>query len=188
MSISAICKLKSISPLSFSKHYTVPKLEKELHADYEVRTWRERLHYDKDGIVYIPPMAFKLCLAETPKFLGHKVPGRRNATWTKHFESGVLMLEGLSLGVHKDKVEGETLFVPSDGKRGGGSRVEKIFPVIPEWEGTVTFHILDTTITKDVFTDHLREAGNFIGLLRFRPRNGGFYGRFEVESVKWNRN
>src|SRR5262245_42046472 len=93
----------SISPLSFSKHYTVPKLEKELPNDYEHRTWRERSHYDEKGILYIPPMAFKLCLAEVAPFLGHKVPGRRNATWTKHLKAGVLVLDGLSLGVHKDQ-------------------------------------------------------------------------------------
>ena len=31
----------------------------------------------------------------------------------------------------------------------------------------------------------LREAGKFIGIGRFRPRNNGYYGRFDVESVDW---
>ena len=170
-----------------SRHYTTPeKTAKETAADYERRTWRERLHYDPaTDEVFIPPMMFKLALAESAKYLGVKIPGKRNATYTKHFESGVLVLAGMPLGIKKDTVPGETLFVPSDGKRGGGSRVEKVFPLIASWSGTVTFTILDATITREVFEQHLRETGNFIGLGRFRPRNNGFYGRFEVKKLDW---
>ena len=173
-----------------SRHYTdPPKGAKETHKDYEARTWRERLHYDpKSKEIFIPPMMFKLCLAEAAKFLSIKIPGKRNATYTKHFESGLLCLEGVPLGVKKDDVPGEWLFVPSDGKRGGGSRVDKCFPLIPSWSGSVTFHILDATITKDVFEQHLKEAGNFIGIGRFRPRNNGFYGRFGQTKLEWNEN
>jgi hypothetical protein len=32
----------------------------------------------------------------------------------------------------------------------------------------------------------LEEAGKFIGLGRFRPQNGGFYGRFAVAKVVWS--
>ena len=82
-------------------------------------------------------------------------------------------------------VKGEWLFVPSDGVRGSGKRVDKCFPVIHEWGGNVTFHVLDETITEDVFLNHLKQAGAFIGIGRFRPRNNGFYGRFAVQSVTW---
>ena len=130
-------------------------------------------------------MAFKLSLAESAKFLGMKIPGKRNATYTKHFEAGILVLEGMPIGIKKDEVKGEALFVPSDGKRGGGSRVEKIFPLIPKWKGDVQFYVLDQTITAPVFEQHLKESGNFIGIGRFRPRNNGFYGRFRLTSMKW---
>jgi|SRR5690349_5638072 len=177
--------LESISPYSQGRYHDTEKLNKESAGDYEARTWRGRLHADDKGIVFIPPMAFKNCLSEIAKFLSLQIPGKGKATYTKHFEAGVLMLEGVSLGIKKDDVEGEWLFVPSDGKRGGGSRVKRCFPVIREWKATVKFFILDETITPEVFEQHLQQAGQFIGIGRFRPRNNGFYGRFSVSKTKW---
>jgi hypothetical protein len=177
--------LESMSPYSQSKHYKVPKLEKESSSDYEERTWRERCHVNSDGMICIPPMAFKNCLSEAAKFLSMQIPGKGKATYTKHFEAGIMVIEEMVLSDRKDDVAGEWLFVPSDGKRGGGKRVEKCFPCIRQWQGDVTFHIVDDTITKEVFAKHLEEAGKFIGLGRFRPRNNGFYGRFKVVSLKW---
>jgi len=183
---TVIATLKSISPYSQSRRYTdPPKKDKESPKDYEERTWMERCHYTKDGHVFIPPMAFKNCLSEAAKYLSIKIQGKGTATYTKHFESGVLVLEGVQLPIKKKDVQGEWLFVPSDGKRGGGKRVDKCFPVIHEWEANVTFYIGDETITQDVFEHHLNEAGKFIGIGRFRPRNNGFYGRFEVVKLKW---
>jgi hypothetical protein len=97
----------------------------------------------------------------------------------------VMVLDGLKLPVKKDEVPGEWLFVPSDGKRGSGKRVDRCFPVVHEWKGDVQFHILDDVITPDVFEQHLKDAGNFIGIGRFRPRNNGYYGRFKVNKIKW---
>lgn len=182
---TAKVKLKSISPYSQSRHYETEKLPKELAKDYEARTWRERLHVNDAGQVYIPPMSFKNCLSEAAKFLGIQIPGKGKATYTKHFEAGVLVTDALTLGIKADDVKGEWLFVPSDGVRGSGKRVNKCFPIIHEWSGEVTFFVLDETITEEVFTNVLQQAGAFIGIGRFRPRNNGFYGRFQVESVKW---
>jgi hypothetical protein len=182
-----ICEatLESLTPYSQSRYHDTPALNKEAKDDYEARTWRNRLHVDDKGIVYIPPMAFKNAMSDVAKFLSLQIPGKGKATYTKHFEAGLMVMEALSLGLTKDQVEGEWLFVPSDGKRGGGSRVKRCFPVIRKWSGTVKFYVLDDTITEEVFEHHLREAGNFIGLGRFRPRNNGFYGRFKVIRVKW---
>jgi len=58
-------------------------------------------------------------------------------------------------------------------------------PVIPNWNGDVEYYVLDETITPDVFEKHLQEAGNFIGIGRFRPENGGFYGRYKVNKISW---
>jgi hypothetical protein len=63
--------------------------------------------------------------------------------------------------------------------------VEKYFPVIQKWEGTAIFSILDETITEDVFFTHLEQAGKFIGLGSFRPRNNGYFGRFKPEMISW---
>lgn len=183
---TAIVKLKSTAPYSQSRKYFTDALEKEGAKDYEARTWRDRLHTTESGEVFIPPMSFKNCLSEAAKFLSIQIPGKGKATYTKHFEAGVLVTDALHLGIQKEQVKGEWLFVPSDGVRGSGKRVEKCFPIIHEWSGEVTFYILDETVKEDVFTHVLSEAGKFIGMGRFRPRNNGFYGRFEVESVKWN--
>lgn len=182
---TAIATLTSISAYSQSKHYDEPKLDREIAKDYEVRTWRNRLHTDSDGKVFIPPMAFKNCLSEAAKFMSMQIPGKGKATYTKHFEAGVLVTDPLTLDIASKDVGGEWLFVPSNGQRGSGSRVSKCFPVIRQWSGDVTFHILDEIITQDVFAMMLENAGKFIGIGRFRPRNNGFYGRFEIENIHW---
>lgn len=181
----ARCHLESVSPYSQSKHYTTEKLNKELPKDYEARTWRDRLHVNEDGFIFIPPMAFKNCIAEAAKYLGIQVPGKGKNNYTKHFEAGVLVVNGLTLPIKKEDVQGEWLFLPSDGKRGGGRRVDKCYPIIPKWAGIAEFFVLDETITEEVFEQHLIESGNFIGIGRFRPRNNGFYGRFKVNKVEW---
>lgn len=183
---TAVATLESVSPYSQSKHYTdPPKKEKESPKDYEARTWRERMHATADGRVFIPPMSFKNCIAEAAKFLSERIPGKGTATYTKHFEAGILVTEPLVLPILKKDVAGEWLFVPPDGKRGGSKRVDKCFPIIHEWSGKVEFLIFDETITEDVFRYHLEQAGKFIGIGRFRPRNNGFYGRFNVVNLEW---
>jgi hypothetical protein len=164
---------------------STPEQEKETKEATEKRTWRERCHADENGHIFIPPMAFKVCLSESAKFLSVQIPGKNKSTYTKHFEAGILVMESLTLPDKKDTVRGEWLFVPSNGRRGGGSRVEKCFPLIPRWKGEVAFHILDETISREVFEQHLSSAGSFIGVGRFRPRNNGFYGRFKVSSIQW---
>ncbi len=196
----ATAKLKSASPYSQSRFHETEEFEKEGKDAYEKRTWAERLHYDRiTNEVFIPPMAFKNCLTECAKFLGVQIPGKGKSTYTKHFEAGVLVTDPVTLATVKDgngsgpivvaiKKEdaiGETFFVPVDGVRGSGKRVKKTFPMIASWNGTLVAYILDDTITKDVFLRHLEQAGQFIGVGRFRPRNNGFYGRFDVVSLDW---
>jgi hypothetical protein len=182
---TAICELESISAYSQSKFYETEKLSKERPDDYEARTWRDRLHVNNDGYVFIPPMAFKNCLSSVAKYLSIQIPGKGKSTFTKHIEAGVLVTDALVLPIKKQDVSGEWYFVPSDGKRGGGKRVKKCFPVIQSWKGDVAFHILDETVTEDVFRQHLEESGKFIGIGRFRPQNNGFYGRFKVNAIVW---
>jgi len=186
----AIVKLESISNYSQSRHYdkiSVPPLKDELDKDYEARTWRNRLHVDKDGFVFIPPMAWKNCLSEAARYKSEKIPGKNRQTYTKHFEAGILAVDPLRLPMKKEDVPGEWLFVPSDGKRGGGSRVDKCFPLIAEWQGTVTYFVLDDIIGEQVFEKHLEDAGNFIGIGLFRPSHNGFYGRFRIKDLKWEK-
>jgi hypothetical protein len=181
----AICSLRSMSPYSQSKYIQEKKTRDETHPDFEKRSWQQRCHWDDSGRVYIPPMSFKNCLSEAAKYKSIQIPGKGKSTYTKHFEAGVLVVDPLVLDVTKDTLQSEWLHVPSDGRRGGTTRVEKCFPLIPQWSGAVEFLILDEIITPEVFEEHLTDAGSFIGIGRFRPRNNGFYGRFKVEGIKW---
>lgn len=181
----AIATLRSVSPYSQSRPVQSLKSRDETHDDFEQRTWRERCHVDGKGQAYIPPMGFKNCIAEAAKYKSIQIPGKGKSTYTKHFEAGILCKEPMPLGVALEDIKGERLFVPADGKRGGGKRVWKTFPVFHEWSGEVEFLVLDELIDDEVFHNHLVDAGQFIGIGRFRPRNNGFYGRFAVESIVW---
>lgn len=184
----ATVEITGSSPMAQSKYVTEPKKDKELSGDYEIRTWRYKLHYDKDGQVFIPLYALKNCLSEAAKFLSIQIPGKGKSTYTKHFEAGVSVADNMPIGIHKDAVESQQMFVPSDGIRGSNKRVIKYFPVMPEWSGTAQFLILDDTITQEVFQLHLEQAGKFIGLGSFRPRNNGYFGRFDIKMKKWEDN
>ena len=191
------CDLVGIEAMSQSKPVGTPKLPGETDEDHDERTWREHQHITEAGVVFIPPMAIKLCLDGCARYLSEKIPGRRNNTYTKHFEAGLMVDGPVTLRDPNDQpilganIEAERLFLNSDGKKGGGSRVWRRYPRIPSgWRGTVTIHVFDETVTPEKLEEYLVHAGKFIGLGRFRPRNGGYYGRFVVENVKvegWKR-
>lgn len=181
--------LVSASNLSFSKFYRVEAMPKESPDAYEARTWRERLHYDDKGHVYIPAMMQKNCLAGIAQYLGETIKGRGKRTWTKIFESGLIcpfnshLFDENGANISKDDVQPEWLFVPSNGRRGGETRVEKCFPLIKYWEADWIIQVVDESVTKDVLEHHLHEAGLFMGVGRFRPSKNGIYGRFALDSL-----
>jgi hypothetical protein len=180
--------LNGISPYSQSRHFDadmVPKLERENADAYDKRTWREHLHVDQEGRVFIPGMAFKQAMTDACRFLGHKVPEKRNATWTKHFQSGIMIFDNLVLPVRKEDVQSERLYLNADGKRGGGTRVWRTYPVLRNWAGSLDIYVVDELIIQPVLRAHLEAAGRFIGVGRFRPQNGGFYGLFEIARIDW---
>ena len=186
---TAHATLHSVSPYSQSK-FVNPELknEKELSNDFEKRIWRERLHVNENGNVFIPPMAFKNGLYQAAKYLSIQVPGKGKATFTKNFLAGVLVVEGLELPLKKDDVDGEWLHLDSNGVKNSGKRVMRCYPRIPQWSGTVDFLVLDDLITQDVFQRILVESGRFVGIGRFRPFVGGYYGRYVVDGIKWEDN
>ena len=81
---TAICKLKSVTPVTFGKFHQTEKLPRELHDAFERRTWKEKAHYKDDGTVFIPGTMFGNCIRESAKFLSIPVPGKGKATYTKH--------------------------------------------------------------------------------------------------------
>lgn len=181
---TADCKLKSVSPYSAGKK-TSDRRGDESPQEHEQRVWKERCHLDDDGCAFIPPMAFANSIKEAAKYANIKIPSQRNATYTKKFASGVMVTEGLSLGVSIDDIKGEWFFVPSDGTPGGGKRVMKCFPYVPVWAGVVTYTIIDPIINQEIFERVLTVSGSLIGIGRFRPANRGYYGRFQCEHMEW---
>lgn len=177
-------KLVGRTPLGFSKVIQSKKAAKESHDDFEERTWRERIHQDSKGNAFINPMSMKNCLSAVAKYLSETVPGKGKATYTKHFLSGVACSEPLMLGVKAKNIPAERLFVPSDGRKGGGSRVWKNFPKVEDWETEAEIIVVDPFIKPEKIEEYLKLAGKLIGLGFFRPGNGGYWGKFDVKDFK----
>jgi hypothetical protein len=189
MTRSVTATLTGISPYSQSKAHDEPKIDdKETPNDYDKRTWRSKAHVDETGQVVIPAMGLKLAIAEAARRLAIKIPGKRGATYTKNVLSGVLVVGDIPLGLTVADLREETVFANADGKRGSGTRVFRRFPMIATgWTGTAEIHVLDSEIPEEVVERCLAEAGNLIGIGRFRPEKGGYLGRFEVSAMKWHK-
>ncbi|CAM6006561.1 unnamed protein product [Sphagnum balticum] len=93
----AICELEAVSPYSQSRYHDTPKKDQETHEQYRDRTWREHMHYDENGEVFIPPMSIKNALTNAAKRLGMKVVGKGQKTYGNYFASGVLVTEPVML-------------------------------------------------------------------------------------------
>jgi hypothetical protein len=183
---TAIVTIEGISPYSQSRYHDAPKLnDKEKPEDYDRRTWREHAHYDpKTREVYIPPMSIKMAIAEAAKRLSIKKKGQQ--TYTKNILSGILVPLPARLGVMIDDLGEERFFANLDGVRGSGKRGMRGYPIIPAgWKAQVQVMVIDEAIPEEIVERCLEEAGNLIGIGRFRPERGGYLGRFKVNSIKW---
>jgi hypothetical protein len=185
--------IESESPYSQSRAHEEPKSSPNELADaYDERTWRSHLHTNDKGEVYLPPMALKNAVSEAAKFRGERIGGKGQATWTKHFEAGIMIIDtavlhdGSGKPIMAAEVVCDRLYLNADGKKGSGSRVWRRYPRINQWQATITIYVLDDVLTEEIVLKYVEEAGRFIGLGRFRPRNGGLYGRFRVVSHKWS--
>lgn len=185
---TATVTIEGVSPYSSSRVIPedVVKHPGEDDAAFEQRKWRLRLNVDESGHGIIPPMAFAKAIQKAAYDYAGKVKGKGNTQWYKYFAQGILVIDPLPLGETRETVKGETLFVPSTGAKGAGSRVWRTFPIIHKWGGQVTVHVVDDQITPDVFEKTIRAAFKFVGIGRFRPEKGGFYGRAEVRSITWS--
>lgn len=178
--------IEGVSPISFSAPVKSLKKQGETHDAYEERTWRERAHINSKGEMFVPPGALKGCLQDAARYLSESVPGKGKSTYTKHFEAGVMVTQPLMLGVQLKDCECDRVFVPSDGKPGGGKRVWKSFPLLQNWITEGEIIVLDPVIEDktEKVREYLEYAGKLIGIGRYRPRNRGFYGRFRVVDFK----
>lgn len=176
--------VKGQAPYSASRAHCADKLPKETADAYEERTWPQKAHIE-DGCVVIPGMAFKIGLDRAAKMLGRQIPGKGKATYTKFFESGVIVTEPVPIADEAD-IKKERIHANADGVRGSGKRVWRNFPRIDDWTGEVTFHVIADEITREVFEEAVNYAGLAVGVGRFRPERGGYFGRFSVEKFQWN--
>ena len=144
------------------------------------------MHSSDDGFVQIPPMAIKSGLVSAAKFGGQTIPGRGKSTYTKRFMSGILVFQHAVTNILAKAVTPEWLMLSSTGTKGsgGGAIVPRCMPRIDDWHATVEVTILDDLIVDEIFKETFEDFGKFIGVGRFRPENGGFYGRFQVESIE----
>jgi len=172
----------------FGRHVPDKKLSDETDQQREERVWRKKVHVTPDGQCFIPPFALKNALESAGRWLSMKIPGEGHKTYTKRFLAGTIVVDPLLLEkpggdpIVLDDVEGQELFVPSDGRRGGSKRVPRIFPTIAEWNTTAEIHVFDNIITEEVMHKHLEAIGMFIGFGSMRVENGGTNGRFRVAS------
>lgn len=176
--------LSSASPLFFGAPVFEKKKSDETHEQHEERCWKMKVRKTEDGQVFIPPFALKNALEAAGSRLGMKLTGK--ATYTKLFRQGIMINEDIRLfsrdgrPVTIESVSPIPMFVPSDGKRGSGKRVMRIFPQLTAWSATVEVICFDQRLTKEVVQTHLEEAGKFIGFGSMRVENGGVAGRFSV--------
>lgn len=182
-SVSSLSPYSPCRPVS----YLVPKKNKESPEAFEERTWRLKAHADeKTGMVYIPPMAFKMSLTTSSSRLAIKVPGKGQRTYGAYIKSGVIPLDNAWLNVTRDDFRQEPVFCSATGKANGvGTRVIRYFPILDDWKTDVTLQVADDSIPEDIVDMSMREAGKLIGVGRFRPEVGGYFGRFDVTKVKW---
>ena len=81
-----------------------------------------------------------------------------------------------------DDFDGEWLFLDATGKA-GGTRVKRCMPRILNWWADATLYVVDEILTKAVLTSAISNAGLLVGVGRFRPEKGGFYGRYRLATV-----
>ena len=183
---SATVTIRGISTYSPSAMVRPIDRRKESGEQYEEEVWRDRAHYNAEGNVIIPFMAFKKSIASAASLTKRKVVGAGNQTFSAIFKSGVLLDEPLVLDTTRDTLVGQHFMCSADGDaRGVGARVSRKFPMIGEWGGKLTYHLLNSQISKSIFEQYLEESGMLIGVGRFRPENGGVCGRFEVVKMTW---
>jgi hypothetical protein len=188
---TATIKIRGVSALLYGSRVNInlfPKKNNESHDDYEKRTWRERCHATEDGRLFTPSFALKRMLATTAKSANERIPGKGMQTWGKKFRTGIMVPEHLILTptTKKADVHGHWAFVPSDGKTGGGTRVDRCFPLVQEWGGEFQVILLEECIREDVVLKYAQDAGMNNGLGTWRPQSGGDYGRFKVEGISWD--
>ena len=185
-------RLIGLTPYSQSRRHETERIDGESNDDYSRRTWRNQLHVNGNGGVFIPPGAIKGCVDEAAKFMAIALPGRGGkALYTKHIEAGVSCTQPVDIGVKVEDVICEELFLSPTGKPRDGKQIKKYCTRIDRWSGDAELLIFDDIVLntmkdqeRTVLQACIEGGGTFIGIGRFRPKNRGFYGRFKIENFR----
>lgn len=158
----------------------------ETEDQFGLRTYREKCHVVDNGEVFLNPIGLKKSIETACSRIGESVPGKGKSQWTKFVKSGINCNEPILLGIKVDKIPYKKLYVPSNGKVGGGSRVWRYFPIMDKWGGKARIEVIDESIPVEKIEEWLIYAGQYCGVGVFRPssQSGGWWGRFKVKSFK----
>jgi len=163
----------------------------ESHEEFDLRTWPEKVKINEAGEVMLPAMAVHRGLLLAAKGSGIKVGKRSIASYV---ETAVAPMgdhpiySGKGKPMRIEDMSPETLFLPSDGKalhKGGkGQRVRRTFPTVTRWSAIFEVMVLHEELHSETRLRALFEyMGMYVGVGRFRPERGGFYGRFKVRDL-----
>jgi hypothetical protein len=186
--------IRSIAPYSGSRKHNEPEFENESADDYNKRTYLSHLHVNKDGVVVIPAFAFHRSWIDAASYDGTRIEGQGQKTWAKKIASGAILLDDLPLAafdgapLRPKDFDYIDIFAHVTGKRAPGSRVNRRFPIIHEWQSTFRINILDPILTEARVRKTIEICGLFTGLGRYRPSNGGANGRFVLHDLVWHAN
>lgn len=186
-------KVSGTAPLVYGRQVFADKMNEETHQQYEERTCLEKVFVNHEGRVGINPDAIKRSLEWAASWRNDKLPGGAGgkATFKKRFTAGVQPAKAfypVSNGREELKPEDlhvQKLSVPSNGQRGGKTRVVRSFPTLnPPWTAEFELIILDHAIDEKVFRAHIETAGIFDGVGAMRVGNGGPNGSYVVDDLK----
>lgn len=182
----ATIKIKGLTPYSPSRALQSEKKQDETHDEFDRRIWKEHIHHDGNGNVVIPVTCIAPAFATSASYLGKtgELAKKGQATWAENIRCGLAISESPKIGKTVDEAVAERVYCHANGKRGPGTRVWRTFPIFHEWSATLVIHILDDSIPAEIFERVLEAVGLFNGFGRFRPQNGGYLGRFIVESCE----
>lgn len=179
-----------LSDLMFGTHVAEEKKTNETHVQFEERTWKQKVLVRPDGQVFINRFALTNGLEVAGKFLGKKIPSGRGATYTDRLRKGTQTVDDLLLfnkdgsPLTIDDIKPVPLFVPSDGKRGSGKRVHRIFPTVDGWKVLkARLYVFDGKIDEETLVEHLVALGKFVGFGSMRVENGGVNGRWSPKNA-----
>lgn len=170
--------LRSTTPYVQSRYLRPAPALQDDHREWEQQHWRNRMYCNGDGNVVIPREHLHAALVEAARRMRLKVPGR-HATYDAYVAGGIGVPADIALTTHRNTVRGEWW-------------QGRCYPVIDEWEATVTLTIADDSLlTEDVVSDTLAYAGHHIGLGRgwrgwVSKFKKGNWGQFAVLDFAWD--